>query len=108
MAKNREMPPLPKHEPQVEAPEVSDESLGFDMPTPPKAGRKPIEVVALRAGFVAQCRKVEGDVFTVPTMQHLGTWMKCTDANLEREHQLMMKQAKLAMQKKAKENSAVD
>jgi hypothetical protein len=79
MANNREMPPLPS--------KASEESEAV----PPKKG---IEVIALRPGFFQQQRKVEGDKFTVVDMSKVGTWMKCVDPVLEKQHQSKMKEQK--------------
>jgi hypothetical protein len=63
------------------------------MPPPPKGG---IEVVALRAGYYKCSRKVEGDIFSVPSMNKVGAWMKCVDPKLEQEHQVLLKESKKA------------
>lgn len=66
------------------------------MPSPEMAAEAPIaiskqiEVEALRDGFIRNERKVKGDVFTVADMSRVGTWMKCTDPVLEKQHQKMM------------------
>lgn len=36
----------------------------------------PIHVIATRAGFFKQQRRVEGDKFTIDGEHQLGTWMK--------------------------------
>jgi hypothetical protein len=48
----------------------------------PKNG---IEVVALRKGFYNQNRIEEGQVFLIKDKEQFGTWMKCTDPDMERE-----------------------
>lgn len=80
-------------------------------PAPKKA--KAVEVVAIRAGFINNHRKKEGDVFMVPSMSKVGTWMRCTDPALEKEHQVMMKelpkkQLKEFLAKQAKAEAADD
>lgn len=89
---NREMPALPNT-----APKSSDSEFVIkkdeDVPAPaPK--KKGIEVVALRAGFYKQSRKVEGDKFEVPDMSRVGSWMQCLDPVLEKQHQASMKAKK--------------
>lgn len=59
-----------------------------------RANSKGIEVRALRPGFYQNSRKVEGDIFTVPSLDRVGTWMECTDRTLEKKHQELMKQNK--------------
>lgn len=56
----------------------------------PPLSKNGIEVMALRAGFFKNARKNEGDKFTVPSMSKVGTWMKCVDPILEKEHQALM------------------
>lgn len=53
-----------------------------------------IDVEALRPGFFQNCRKVEGDKFSVSDMSKVGSWMKCVDPQLEKQHQVMIKEAK--------------
>ena len=55
---------------------------------------KGIKVVALRAGFYKNARKIEGDVFMVSEMSKVGSWMRCEDPKMEAEHQVMMKARK--------------
>lgn len=69
---------------------------------PETKGSGPIEVVALRPGFYKHSRRETGDVFTVPRMEKVGTWMKCTDSVLEKKHQEMMKEAKRKAMEKQK------
>lgn len=59
--------------------------------------QKGIEVVALRSGFYKGSRRVEGDKFTVPSLDKVGTWMKCLDEKLEVEHQKLIKDKKKAL-----------
>lgn len=56
-----------------------------------------IEVIAIRAGFFQNSRKNEGDRFIVPSMDKVGSWMKCTDSGAEKLHQEDMKQRKAAV-----------
>lgn len=76
----------------------SENEAGIETPIDTRNG---IEVVALRAGFMNQDRKVEGDKFTVPTFNDLGEWMKCVDSTLEKKHQEIIKAKKLANRAKA-------
>lgn len=85
-----EMPPLPSA-----SLENSEEAAPVQAP-------KNIEVVALRNGFFAQERKVEGDKFVVPTMKQLGSWMRCLDPRIEKMHQDFLKA------KRSKANTAVE
>lgn len=81
--------------PPAEEPQVSSkppEPSSTKIVQPPKSGG--IKVVALRAGYINSCRKVEGDHFEVPNMQKVGSWMKCVDPKLEAEHQRLMKEQK--------------
>ncbi len=58
---------------------------------PSKSG---IEVVALRAGFFQNTRKSEGERFIVPSMDKVGTWMKCVDKKAEELHQEQIQKKK--------------
>jgi hypothetical protein len=53
-----------------------------------------IKVVALRAGFFNNLRKVEGDEFEVPSVEKLGAWMKCVDPKAEALRQKHLKEKK--------------
>lgn len=56
------------------------------MPLPPLAVKKQaIEVVATGLGFYEQHRKVEGDRFTVPSIDMTGNWMRCIDPKHEKQ-----------------------
>ena len=69
-----------------------------DISTPKvEVKQKGIEVVALRSGFYKGSRRVEGDKFTVPSLDKVGTWMKCIDEKLEVEHQKLIKDKKKAL-----------
>ena len=59
----------------------------------PKVG---IKFVALRNGFWQNSRKSQGDEFYVPEMKKVGEWMQCVDPGLEKQHQLMIRERKLA------------
>jgi hypothetical protein len=56
-----------------------------------------IEVVALRNGFWKNSRKVEGDAFSVPSMEKVGEWMRCVDPKAEQLHQKMMRERKKSL-----------
>lgn len=53
------------------------------MPPPPPV-LKHIEVVATGLGFYDNHRKVEGDRFTVPSIEMTGSWMRCVDPKYEK------------------------
>lgn len=114
------MPPAPSvplvhEEAKVVLPvEMEAEEVAKPFPKPIEGGvhsevvvpqvKGEIEVVAARPGFYNHSRRVEGDVFTVPSMEKVGNWMKCTDPVLEKQHQEMMKKAKRkAMEKQQAE-----
>lgn len=102
---NREMPAPPSVS--------TEEDVEIQMPVPPVVPRshpKPIEVVALREGFVRSERKKEGDVFTVASMQKLGSWMRCKDPKIQREHEAILLARKLKANKSSVEveDSAVE
>jgi len=59
----------------------------------PKKG-KGIEVEAVRPGYFQCSRKVVGDRFVVSDESKLGSWMKCMDPAMEKEHQKMMQAKK--------------
>lgn len=56
-----------------------------------------IEVIALREGFFQNARKNEGDKFIVPSVDKLGSWMKCTDSGAEKLHQEALAKKKAAL-----------
>lgn len=95
---NGEMPKLPTPSEQSEGEEqdVADEN-------PSTKTLKDIKVVALRAGFFAPHRKNENDEFTVPSFKQLGSWMKCLDPKIEREHQAALKAKRTKVNKAAVE-----
>lgn len=72
---------LPKETDLPPAPEKAQESPA-----------KPLEVVALRAGFYGGMRRAEGDVFTVGNAKALGSWMRLCDAAAEKRRQDLLKQ----------------
>lgn len=83
--------PVASEMPSPLAPEVPAEEAAE---APAEVEAQPIEVVALRAGFYDLTRRSEGDVFTVNSMEELGSWMKCTDKEIEKVHQKMMAEKK--------------
>lgn len=84
---NRSPMPSPLESNQVE-------ELKEEVKEPVKQASSGIKVVALRAGFWNQMRKVEGDEFEVPSMEKLGSWMKCMDPKVEMLHQKYLKDKK--------------
>lgn len=62
----------------------------------PVGGHRPVEVIATRDGFYRQRRMVEGVRFTVPSMAKVGSWMKCVDPVLEKEHQKILAEKRKA------------
>lgn len=109
MAREQKMPSLPNASAPAEVnPDVSehDEMIVPPTPPPPKAMPKPIEVMAIRPGFYAPHRKNPGDIFTVPSFKKLGSWMKCTDPKIEREHQA--NQTKLRRAANSQEDNTAD
>lgn len=95
------MPPLPPSAPSGAETDQAPAAPAMPLP-PPVASRKHIEVVAVGVGFWDNHRKNEGDRFTVPKLEDAGSWMKCIDPKIEREHQARMKD------KKKKANTADD
>lgn len=83
------MPELenPPEEKLVEDSELEEQPLPVA-----KKSSKEIEVVALRLGFYKQERKMEGDSFTVPSLDKVGSWMKCVDPQMEKQHLALQKQ----------------
>ncbi len=65
-------------------------------------GPRNIEVEALAKGFFDQHRKNEGDLFVIPTMKQLGSWMKCKDPKIQKMHDEAMRV------KRMKANTAED
>lgn len=63
-----------------------------------EAKDKHIEVRATRAGYFKGSRKSEGDIFTVPSVEELGTWMEPSDDRVKKafEKQMAEKAAKAA------------
>ncbi len=66
-------------------PKAPEESGVIDQEAKP-APVAAIEVVALAKGFYKQSRKVEGDKFTVPRLEDMGSWMKCVDPTMQKKH----------------------
>ena len=90
MQNNRGMPPPNK----VEVPEIVSDSV-MEQPVHVKKS-KAVEVMAIRPGFFKGERKSEGDIFSIPEMSKLGSWMKIMDPKLEEERQKAEKAKKLA------------
>ena len=86
----------------AEAPVMAYEDAGkvhseLDLAPVSKAPSKRIQVVALQKGFLGNNQRIEKDeIFTVKDMSQLAFWMKCTDPTLEKEHQRMVQEKKLA------------
>lgn len=86
-----------------------EESEAVEMDAPPvepkvsKPIEKPIEVVAIRAGFYAQGRRPPGQKFQVAKFTQLGSWMKCVDPEIQKKHALNMKARKEQKRQKASE-----
>lgn len=78
---------MKKDMPQM--PQPSEQSEG--KPIVPRR----IDVVAIKLGFFEGGRRAVGSKFSVPSMEKLGSWMKCVDPVLEKRHQEMMKEASL-------------
>lgn len=47
---------------------------------------KPIEVIALRPGYFASNRVAAETKFTIPSFSQLGSWMECTDPEIQKLH----------------------
>lgn len=86
--------PLPLPKPPEAAVEAVEVAAVEEQAPEAKPVDRPVEVVALRAGFYQRERKVEGDKFMVASMQKLGDWMKCVDPKLEKLHQAAIKEKK--------------
>lgn len=54
--------------------------------SPPPPVTRGIEVMAMRPGFYRQNRYSVGDKFMVRGTADLGSWMRCTDPTLEKQH----------------------
>lgn len=69
-------------------PELDAASEEMPQPAPPApkpVSKRMIKVRALRAGFIHNERKVEGDKFEV-TEKELGSWMECMDPLEQKRH----------------------
>ncbi len=104
------MPVPPPVEDQVEESVVVEEQNEVvEQPVPVKYSTEPkesssfknvsikkgkFEVIALRDGFVSNIRIPEGSVFTITDWAKLGSWMKCVDPQMEKQHQAEMKERK--------------
>lgn len=73
---------------------------------PRKMSEKPIEVIALRAGYYAPNRIPGGAKFTIASFKHLGSWMKCVDPQMQKLHVENMKKRKEASRNRHKIDSA--
>lgn len=81
----------PSHEkPEMENFDKDNHSNAF-VPKTPKNG---LQVRAKQKGFYNQHRIRENDVFSIARWEDLGAWMELTDPDLERKHQLEMKEKK--------------
>ena len=78
--------------PKSDNPVIKTEGEGSKIALKPMGAG--IEVVAIRPGFFKNRRMVAGDVFNVAAMEKVGDWMKCTNPELEKEHQAMMRKKK--------------
>jgi hypothetical protein len=88
--------PVVNEAPKSEDPVIKEEGQGSNVILKPMPVG--IEVVAIRPGFFKNRRMNVGEIFTVKSMEKVGAWMKCTDPELEKQHQ--------ALAKKKKENAA--
>lgn len=91
---NREMPPLPP-------PPVEEGSESEKKPAVAPSKMRTIEVVALAKGVWLCHRKDVGDKFTISikSLDQIGTWMKCTDPQLQKEHERTMDEKKKKIRK---------
>jgi len=65
-----------------------------------------VEVVALGKGFFRNSRKKLGDKFLVPSLDLVGDWMRCTDPEVEKQHQNLIKERKAKLAEAAKSKLA--
>lgn len=81
---------LPMDETETAGTSAETEETKSEEPAP----KKPIEVVALRAGFFGSMRRAEGDKFMISSMDQLGSWMKLADPKAEKARQDELKKQK--------------
>lgn len=102
MAGNRSIPPMP-------APPVSQAGEQDQADEPKKlapndpikslhARKGPIEVIALRPGLYKNQRIDKGKAFSIEKPEHLGSWMKCVDKTIQKEHEFYCREHKKRMQ----------
>ena len=60
-----------------------------------------IAVVAIYPGFYENVRREIGAKFFVPSLDKVGSWMKCKDPDAEKQHQVLLKQKKEKKRKPA-------
>lgn len=98
------MPPLPKADPG----EPGSAKVDAQPEKQPGKIRIPekIEVIAIGLGFYAPDRKQVGDRFFVPSMEKVGSWMKCVDPALEALHLRMMKEKRQKVNSQAVKDDA--
>lgn len=115
MVGNRTIPPIPQMPPPpVEQAGGDDETVAAEQSTtfPPEqtkietkdpvknllTRKGPIEVIALTDGFVAPHRIKKGTTFKVSGPEKLGSWMKCVDKTIQKEHEHYCRAHKKKMQ----------
>ncbi len=87
-----EMPPEPGSE--KSGPKSNADAEGMK---PIKSASRGIKVMALKVGIYKNCRMEPGKVFFIEKKEHLGSWMKCEDQGLQKEHSEKMKARKAAL-----------
>lgn len=80
---------------------MAEEKKGADKAPAAPAAKKGIEVIALHKGFYQNRRKAEGDEFVIESFEHLGSWMKCKDKEMQAKHEAAMLAKKQAAKAKA-------
>lgn len=98
------MPPIPGGaEKSAPAPAsdmpVDPAAAGEPSKTKDKAGNVQVEVIALRDGFYQQNRIPEGKRFVV-SVEKLGSWMKCVDPVVQKQHERNMAVKKKSLREK--------
>lgn len=71
---------------------VTSETTNNSVMNLPRFPKNGIEVEATRKGFYNQNRINPGKIFKVKKPEHLATWMKCTDPDLEKERVKLFKE----------------
>jgi hypothetical protein len=108
MSSNRNMPKPNEEEVELkDLPPVPEGALAINSGPAPLSNVKVepkvqvqaggVQVQAMQKGVFKNSRKAVGEIFMVPSMKHVGSWMKCVDPKVEAQHQELLKAKKIKL-----------